>query len=510
MYGVGIAIGIIIFAILAVLAVWTTRYVKVGPDEAVIVSGRRRTVTREDKSTVVGYRIVRNGGTFVVPVIEKVGRLSLEVLSSPVHSKAAMSREGVPLSVLANALFKIGNTDEMVAAAAERYMGRDATEIINQVRSVLEGHIRGVCGTMTPEAIYQDRQAFQSQIAKQAEPDLNRLGIQLDALTLSEITDETNYLMSLGKARTAEVVRDARIGQATANREAQIKEAENKQAAEVRTAETQIQIASAEKDRDVQRALFAGSVAEEQARAKFAGPRSEAEAQQNVAEQKRKLAERVAAQREQELVGEIVRPSEAQALKVRIDAEGNANAVRIAAEAEKLRLVATGSGEASNIESVGRAEATVIQAKKTAEAEGQKAMLLAEADGLLKKAEAMQRFNEAGMGLQVALELIHELPAIIKAASEPVSHIDSIRIVDFGSGGSSNGHGGAGGGPIDKVLSITPKSLGTADESLRQTLGIGLADMIQLIRTGKAEGILGMKRDVEDAGGGTTQAPKAK
>lgn len=507
MIGIGIAGGVIVFVLAVVLAIWSSRYIKVGPDEALVVSGRKRAIKNLDGSeSKVGYRIVRNGATFVVPVLERVSRLSLEVMNVPITTQAAMSKEGVPLSVSGTALFKVGGTDEMISSAAERYLGRDAAKIMQDVKAVLEGHLRGVCGTLTPEQIYSNRQAFQYEVSKQAQPELTQLGIQIDTLTLSEITDTNQYLASLGQTRTAQVVRDARVGKADANREATIREAEAKQASDVRTAETQVAIAAAQRDRDVKQAEFLAEVQRQQAIAAQAEPRAKAQAQQQVVQELTTLAERKAEQAEKELVAAVIKPAEAQAQKARTEAEGLANAVKITAEASKQKTIMEGEGTAAQTRVTGVAEADANRAKMLAqadgekakllaEAEGQKAKLLAEAEGLLKKADAMRAFNDASMALQVATELIRTMPQIVAEAVKPISYIDSIRVVDFGSNGHGQSGTGSGMGPLDKLMGLTPKALGTADEVLKQTLGLGLAEMVQLIRTGKTDEAIAMKRE---------------
>ncbi|MBM3939815.1 MAG: flotillin family protein [SAR202 cluster bacterium] len=167
--GIGVAVLLVVVAFGAMLGTWASRYRKVGPDEVLIISGRRRRIVGADRQQMeVGYRIVRNGGTFVWPVVERVGRLSLRVMNTEVVTTNAMSKEGVPLEVAGTALFKVSSSNEGITNAAERYLGRSEDDIEKDVKLVLEGHLRGVCGTLTPEQIYQDRNAFQAKIVEQA------------------------------------------------------------------------------------------------------------------------------------------------------------------------------------------------------------------------------------------------------------------------------------------------------------------------------------------------------
>ena len=459
--GIGLAILLLIIAVVVIVGTWASRYQKVGPEEVLIISGRRRVLTTATGTQEVGFRIVRNGGTFVWPVIEKIGRMSLRVIDTEVQTQNAMSKEGVPLEVAGTALFKIASSDEGIANAAERYMGVEVEEIRQDVKMVLEGHLRGVCGTLTPEEIYRDRAAFQAQIAEQAQADLRQLGIVLDTLTLRDIRDSQGYLDALGKKRTEEVRRDARIGVAIADREANVAEAENRQYSEVEQAKADANIAAAQRDLEVKKAEYESMIAAERSRAAQAGPLAQAKAEQQVTAEQTHLAEERARRREAELLSEIVKPAIA-----------DREAVELRATAEQSRLGREGEGEAARIRAIGEAEASAIGAK-----------LIAEAEGLQKKAEAMAAFNEASMSLQIATELIHVLPEMIQAAVQPLSHVDEIRIVDFG-GGNSNGDG-ANAGPLSKLLNVSPQAMASVDETLRQTLGTSLTEMIALIRSGK-------------------------
>src|SRR5689334_11853874 len=78
---IGIVVVVIIF-----LAIWASRYTKVGPNQVLVVSGRKHRYTDPDGTVLTrGFRVVKGGGTFVIPVIEKVDLLSLELLTIDVQ-----------------------------------------------------------------------------------------------------------------------------------------------------------------------------------------------------------------------------------------------------------------------------------------------------------------------------------------------------------------------------------------------------------------------------------------
>jgi flotillin len=415
--GIGLTV-VLVFG--AIIGTWARRYRRAGPDEVLVISGRRnerRNAAGEIED--VDFRVVRNGGTFVFPTIEEFERMSLHVISTQVATHNAILKEGVPLIVVGTALFKVAGDDTGIINAAKRYLGRPQEHIERDVQAVLEGHLRGVCEQLTPEEIYRDRQAFQEQVADQAQAELTQMVITLDTLTLRDISDEVGYLDELGRRRTTEVSSDARIGEANADREAAIAEAMARQQSERARAEADAQIAEAEKDRDVRKASYAVQNSAAEARAEQA----EAEAKQRAAEAKTVLAQRRAEQRREEL--------EAEASKQRdiLQAKADAQATVARAEANKQSAVLSGEGNARQISDHGDAESSAIEGK-----------LGAEAKGLGERAEALKQYSDEVIRVQLETDVIAALPETVAAAASPISHVDEIRLIDFG-GGHSNGNG---------------------------------------------------------------------
>ena len=168
-----------------------------------------------------------------------------------------------------------------------------------------------------------------------------------------------------------------------------------------------------------------------------------------------------------------MRPAEAAAEKVRIDAGARKDAQVIDAEARQIEFQKTGEGEASKIRATGTAEADIVKAK-----------LVAEADGISAKAKALKEYNEAGMAMDVVKLLISTLPAIVEAGTKATSSVDSIKIVHFDGGNGANGANGHA-GPVDRLLNVSPAALGRLNEVLLETVGVDLKGIVQLVRTGK-------------------------
>jgi flotillin len=479
---VGVVVGIVV-ALLVALMLLSKNYIKVSPNQAAVISGRTR---RLGDGTTVGYRQVRGGATLVVPFLEKVEYLDLNVITVPLATSRAYTSQGVPVSVKAVANVKIKGDDESLRAAAERFLGMPQEQFHGLIFQTLEGHLRAILGTLTVEEINNDRQSFAQKLTSEAAGDLEKMGIGLDALTIQEISDEEGYLDALGKRRTAEVKRDAEIGQAEANRDSKIKASLALQEGEKVRLNTEALIAQSNRETEIQKAQVAAEIQKERATANQAGPLAEAKAQQEVvAEEVRieriRTQEQIAVQeqevlrKEKELEATVVKQAEAERRAAVLRAQGEQEASILAAEgrkqaqiaqaeAEAAKLQREGEGRAFAVEAEGRAEAGRIRALGLAEAESNKAQGLAEAEKLQatglaqakaieakglaeasaikEKAAAWRDFNDAAR-LQTILE---KLPSIIEASApvfqavaEPLGKIDKVVMIDNGNGNGSSG-----------------------------------------------------------------------
>lgn len=498
------AVILILMALMALLAIVSRNIVKVPPNMVAVFSGRKRTVT--DPATglrrTVGYRIVKGGSSVRIPIIERVDFLSLNVMTIPLKIASAYTKEGVPVSVDAVANVKIGSDDVMVMNAIERFLGMPQEQIRNVIFQTLEGHLRSILGTLTVEQINADRQAFAQRLAAESAQDLSRMGIEIDVLTIQQISDPQGYLDALGQRRTAEVKRDAEIGKAEAERDARKRRAQAMQEAAVAEAMAEAEIAAAQKETNAKKARFDAEVEAEKARASQAGPLAEAEARRQVvvAEQQVELARTEAAiavqemearRREKELEATVLKQAEAerqatiitaegqkQAAIVRAEGERQATITRAEAEARQRELV--GQGEAARIRQVGQAEADAkkaladaVQAELIAQAEGQKAALLAEAEGKRALAAALNAYGPTAMQLLMYQAFVEQLPKVVEAAARPLAQIERVVLID------SNGAGGDGQSALGRYAAGLPLIVQQMTESFAALTGIDLVKLAQ-------------------------------
>jgi flotillin len=209
----GILAGIAVLVVLAVVYRYLLRICR--PNEILIFSGRKHTT---DDGRLVGYRVVFGGRGVRVPVVETVHRMDVSLISVPIAVTGAYSEGGIPLNVHAIANIKVSTDRRYIGNAIERFLGKDRTEIARVVKETLEGHLRGVLATLTPEELNEDRLKFSRQLEASSGPDLEKLGLELDVLKIQHVSDDRNYLESIGRQRIAEILRSAEVSESDAAR----------------------------------------------------------------------------------------------------------------------------------------------------------------------------------------------------------------------------------------------------------------------------------------------------
>jgi flotillin len=486
--GVALAVLLGLLGIFAAMALFARNYIKVPPSMVAIFYGRKHTLVDEkgERSTV-GFRVVRGGAALRLPVLEQVEYLSLNIISIPLKISRAYTKEGVAVTVEAVANVKIASDDASLRSAAERFLGMTTDKIKDVIFLTLEGHLRAILGTLTVEEINADRQAFAQKMTDEAAVDLKKMGVNIDILTIQQISDEQGYLDALGKKRTAEVKRDAIVGEAQATRDAMIKSALADQEGKTKRYEADIAIAQSLRDKETKQAEFNATVQSKTAESAQAGPLATAVAKQRVTEQETRIEqvrkqqevlvqEQEVKRREQELQATIVKPAEAERQASILRAEGEKQGTIIRAEASQKELEYEGSGEAAKIERIGRAEAAKVLAVGEAEAEVIKKKLLAEAEGLQKKAEAWKNFNEAA----VLNMVVDKMPELAQAFATQLAGIDKINIIEMG-------NGSAGSAGVGKVMNTVGGGMTAMLAMLKDQFGIDIARLMQAKTDAAAE-----------------------
>ncbi|MCU1511025.1 MAG: flotillin family protein, partial [Arthrobacter sp.] len=300
-----------------------------------------------------------------------------------------------------------------------------------------EGHLRSIIGSMTMEEIIRERDKLGSQVRSASGVEMEKLGLVVDSLQIKDLQDPTGYIQNIAKPHIAQVKMEARIAEATRNREAAEKEAE---AAAL--------IADAQSVSAIRQSVAQANAERAKANAAQAGPLADATARQHVVVQETEVAKLEADREEQKLQTTIRKPADAKAYAKRTDAEGQKSADISAAEALARRTEleaqvnarrtelqaqanATAAAAAAGATRVtGEAEASATKARGDAAASAIKAKALAEADGIKARAEALGTNQEAVISQQLA----ENMPSIIAAAAEPFAHVGQLTVLNGGEG----------------------------------------------------------------------------
>src|SRR5258706_4032015 len=452
----------IVLVIIILGAIWAGRYTKVGPNQVLIVSGRKhRLVDADGTQQYRGFRVVKGGGTFVIPVLEKVDILSLELMTIDVQTPEVYTSKGVPVKVDGVAQIKVKGDDISISTASEQFLSKGTDDIKNIAMQTLEGHLRDILGTMTGEESYQNRDAFASKVQEVAAGDMANMGLGIVSFTIRDIRDSQGYLDALGKPRIAQVKRDAVIAQAEADRDAMIKSSQAQQAGQEAKFVADAKIAEAQRDYQMSVARFLASVNLKKAEADLAydlqkyktGQLVKAEEIQVTIVEKQKqieLQQQEILRKQRELEANVQKPADAERYRV-----------ETLANATKFQLETEAAGTAAAAKAKGFAAADVSKATGIAEAEANKARGLAEAavieaqgkataEAMRVKADSFKQYNEAAV-----IEMIMRvLPEIAGKISEPLAKTEKMVIINSG-----NGPGGGASkltGDVTQIISQLP------------------------------------------------------
>ena len=446
----GIIAGAVLGALLVLFVIFKMMWRVAEPNEALIISGFREHTPSDSVSESLGFKIVTGKGTLIVPGVQMVRRLSLDLRESEL-SIDCVTHQGIPLGIRGVVIFKVGDDFTSIANAARRFLDQQ-DQMDARVHNVFAGHLRAIVGNMTVEEMIRDREKLTQLTRESSGTEMEKLGLIVDSLQIQEIDDPTGYIQNLGRPHAAVVASQARIAQAHADREA----TENEQQAEALKAQ-------ARRDSQIKQAGFQAEVDEAAARAKQAGPLSEASAKQEVVVQETKVAELEASREEQRLQATVRKPADAQAYqqttlakaerdarvhaaeaeaqevelaagahaqRVKLEAGAEAERVRLAAaaEAEHVRLDAAARAESTR--AIGEAEAAATQAKGLAEGEAVRAKGMAVAEAIKARADALVENQDAVIGQQLA----EQWPAIVEAAAKPFGAVDQMIVLNGAQG----------------------------------------------------------------------------
>lgn len=415
--------GFVVLLIVALIVIIAKLAVVGNPSEMLIISGKRQ----KDGQ---GYRTLIGGRTLVIPIIEKVSRLSLRNMQVQLEV-SAQSGGGtmVPINVNGVANVKVSSDPTERANAIERFLDQPAQELQRVARETLEGGLRAVIGKMTPQEIVEDRDKFVATVMREVTDDFRKLGLLIDSVNIQNVHDNQAYLESISRKATAEVIAAARKAEAERASEAAIKEAE---------ASASARRAAAERDAEAKTA--------------------EAESRQK-AEGARLLADKAIAEAENDLrirKAELAREAE---LK-------EAEQQQAAAKAEEARLHATDVQKAV-------AERDVAKAL----AEGQAASVLEEGKA---RAAAIELIGQSIQKHPDALKvmLVEMMPQVVQEVAKSVNNIalGEVTVIDGGNGQAIAGAAMGRARAMSETLAMLENILGVDFRELSKNIAGNIAN----------------------------------
>lgn len=486
-----IIVGVVVLVLLFVLGSFMAAlYQKVGPNQALIISGGGSQP-----------KIIVGGGCVVLPLVNRMDTLSLEVMLIEVRSTAPMlTCNGVPLFVEGVAQVKVRGDEQSIQTAAEQFLGKDTDEIQLVAHETLMGHLRAIIGTMTVEDLLNNFDSFAQRVAEVSITDLAKMGLTVVSFTIKEVRDNVGYLEALGKKTTADAKRVAAVGEADALKETTIAQASaqrDSQIAQANAAEegakaklmADMRVAEQSKNFQVSQAKYLSEVSEQKALSDMMYDINKAKAEQKLISERQQIKiieaqkevelQQVEVQkREVSLESEITKPAEAEQSRVRILAMAEQEKRKILAEADAqaVKLKAAGDAEATKMRAQAEAEAT--RAMGLAEAESERAKGLAqatiiaargqaEAEAMAKKADAYKMYNDAAM----ASMIIDKLPELVQAAAAPLSKIGNVTVLS--TGGDTTG-----------ASKLTTDVLSVASQGLTMVKGLTGIDLVETMNRG--------------------------
>lgn len=468
-----VVIGIVVVLVLALFAIFAiiSRMIrKVGPNQALIVYG-------------LGGTHIRRGASVVLPIVQNVRELSLELMSFDVApTQDLYTNQGVAVTVEAVAQIKVRSDNESILTAAEQFLNKTPEERESLIRLVMEGHLRGIVGQLTVEQIVKEPEMVADRMRSNVASDMARMGLEVISFTIKEVRDKNEYIVNMGRPDVARIRRDADVAAAEAERDTAIRRAQTvREAAVAKAAADQERViaetasatrqAEAQRDLDLKRAEYAAAIQEQRATADKAY-----EIQANVMQQKiiaeqvkvqrvekeeqTRVQEAEIARRQNELISTVLKPAEVERQRIETLAT---------AEQRRLSLEATGRAEA--VRQQGQAEADIIRTKGQAEAEIILAKGKAEAEAMQMKAAAFQSYNQAA----IVDKLITGLPDVVRALSEPLAKVDRITIVSTGGSDGSRGMG------ADQITNDVAKMVAQVPALFETLTGMKVNELINQI-----------------------------
>lgn len=472
-----------ILAVILIVVILLTGYVKAPPDRAFIISG-----IKKQPRILIGRAGVK------IPFFERVDTLYLGQMTVDIKTEQSVpTNDFINVNVDAVAKVRIGTDPDAIQLAAKNFLNKNPQQITLDLQDSLQGNMREIIGTLALKTINTDRDSFSDQVMEKASKDMNKLGIEILSCNIQNVTDEKGLINDLGMDNTSKIKKDAAIAKAQAERDVAIAQAEADKASNDARVLAQTEIAEKNNALLIKQAELQKQSDTAKAEADAAYEIQNQEQQKTIqaatvnaqiakAEREAELRQKEVDVRQQELAAEIEKQADAEKYRVQRAAEAELIQRQRKAEAEKYQQEQealaekakaeaakfAAEREAEGIRAKYEAEASGIAAKGKAEAEAVRAKGLAEAEAMEKKAEAYKKYNGAAMA-EMMIKIMPEMAAEI---AKPLSAIDKINIY----GGTADGNAGA-----SQISANLPVVMKQVFDTMSEATGV---DFTEIMRAG--------------------------
>ncbi|MDO8482651.1 MAG: flotillin family protein, partial [bacterium] len=242
---------LVVIALVVVIKVIASRYVKVGPDEIAVFSGRKYAYKATDGSVGLrGFLIILGGGRILLPIVEKVEIINTAAFQVDVAETKVPNKENVGVNVKGVATCRLSLAEEDLPNAVGNFLNKTVAERTTFIANILKGHVRSITGNLTIDQLLRERQKLNEQVVSESAPECKRVGIQIINLVIQDVRDEHGFIEALGKQQIAQTKRNADIAVAEAERDTAVKTSTAKREASEAEAQNATKTAEAQKLRD--------------------------------------------------------------------------------------------------------------------------------------------------------------------------------------------------------------------------------------------------------------------
>ena len=439
-------LGIMIFAVVLILVAavmfFAQRYKRCPPDQIMVIYGRtERTADGRPKPS----KTLHGGASLVWPLIQDYAYISLKPMTINIDLRGALSLQNIRINVPSTFTIGVSTEPSIMANAAERLLGFRVEDIEEMAKEIIFGQLRLTVATLTIEQINQDRDSFLELIQKNVGQEMRKVGLYLINVNIADITDESDYIESIGKKAASTAVEQARVDVANAQRDGAIGQAEADRTREIQVAQNN---AEAEKGRKAAQADQRVYVEQQEAMAVG----GENAAQAEIARANADLAEAEASAKQRADVATA--NAEAEIAKAKYEEEEQTlRASEIARETiAKQQVEIAAEAEAERQRRIARGEADAILAKYEAEAEGVQKVLEAKAHGYSNLVSSASGDPKAA----ATLLMVEKIEAMVSAQTEAIRNLKIDKITVWDSGNDKDGNSATSNFVSSLVQSLPP------------------------------------------------------